>query len=74
MAKAHISYDFMDRINISGSRLIAEVHFDHSILQSRWYRDFDTLFLGGKRLDTGIPYEAQLVLRAENHPSRTRIG
>ena len=55
LIKAHISYDFMDRINISGPRLIAEVYFDHASFNPAGRRDFDSLLLGGKRLDSWYP-------------------
>ncbi len=33
--KAHIPYNFVNRIDVSGPRLIAEVNFDYCILKSR---------------------------------------
>lgn len=72
--QAHISYHLMNWINIPRSRLVPETYFDHSILHAFRQRNLYGFLLRSERLDAGVTYQAELLVRAQSGLGRARIG
>lgn len=70
----HFFLKAMDGIDISRPGLVTQVYIHQDLFHTLGHRYLKGLFFGGKRLNAGIPDQAEFFVRTEHHDAVPAVG